>query len=488
MRKNIKWLLLVSLSFVACNNNDDDSNSAEVPITSGSASFAKYVALGDSFAAGYSDGALFKAGQQNSYVNILAQQFIPAGGAAVTTPFMLDDLGGFSNGGVQIPKFPTRLYFDGVGPRNVSGVTATGITSHLTGQFTNMGIPGAKSYHLIAPNFGDIAGVFASPATANPYFARFSSSPTTTVLADALAQRPTFFSLWIGGNDVLGYATNGGVPTAQDPVSGDDITPVATFDFVYNTLITNLTANGAKGVVANLPYITALPYFTTVPYNPVVLTEDKVAPLNAAYAQYNDGLKTMVSNSLLTAEEAARRTIKFTAGSNALVIVDSYLTDLTAYRIPSYRQATKEDLIVLLASEFLKNPVGGDPTKINGVTIPLADKWVLSVDEITEVKTATDAYNTTIDAIAKAKGLAFVDTKEALIQLSSDAGVRFGNYQMTATYVKGGAFSLDGVHPTPRGYAYIANLFINAINVKYGATLRTVDLAQYQTLFPKTIH
>jgi phospholipase/lecithinase/hemolysin len=58
---------------------------------------------------------------------------------------------------------------------------------------------------------------------------------------------------------------------------------------------------------------------------------------------------------------------------------------------------------------------------------------------------------------------------------------------MTASFVTGGAFSLDGVHPTPRGYAYISNLFINAINAKYGATLRTVDLAQYQTLFPKTL-
>src|SRR6478609_4969017 len=112
MIKNFKWLLLVSLSFVACNNNDDDAAETEVPVTSGSASFAKYVALGDSFAAGYSDGALFKKAQETSYVNILAQQFIPAGGTAATTPFMVDNTGGFSNGGEQVPQFPTRLYFD----------------------------------------------------------------------------------------------------------------------------------------------------------------------------------------------------------------------------------------------------------------------------------------------------------------------------------------------------------------------------------------
>src|SRR6187402_2358325 len=102
MIKNFKWLLLASLSFVACDSNDDEGAVVEEPITSGSATFSKYVALGDSFAAGYSDGALFKTGQENSYVNILAQQFIPVGGVAATNPFMLDNLGGFSNGGVQI--------------------------------------------------------------------------------------------------------------------------------------------------------------------------------------------------------------------------------------------------------------------------------------------------------------------------------------------------------------------------------------------------
>jgi lysophospholipase L1-like esterase len=487
MIKNFKWLLLVSLSFVACNNNDDDSTPVEIPITPGTAVLTKYVALGDSFAAGYSDGALFKAGQANSYVNILAQQFVPAGGAAITTPFMVDNVGGFSNGGVQVlPKFPSRLVFNGVGPVNVPGVSGTAITAHLTGSFNNMGIPGAKSYHLIAPGYGNLAGVFATPATASPYFARFSSSATTTVLADALAQSPTFFSLWIGGNDVLGYATNGGVPTSQDAVLGDNITPTATFDFAYNTLVTNLTANGAKGVVANLPYVTSLPYFITVPYNPVPLDAVKATQLNAGYATYNGGLQAMVTNGLLTVAEATKRTIKFAAGNNAVVIVDSYLTNLSAYGVPSYRQVTKEDLVVLPARTFIGTLVGGNPLYVNGVSVPLADKWVLSKDEIAEVKTATDAYNVTIKAAADAKGLAFVDTRTTMEQLST-GGIRFGNFQMTSAYVTGGAFSLDGVHPSPRGYALIANLFVDAINTKYTATLRHADLSVYPIQYPAMI-
>ncbi|AOW08917.1 G-D-S-L family lipolytic protein [Flavobacterium gilvum] len=486
--KNFKWLLLASLSFVACNNNDDDSAPAEVPITPGSASFAKYVALGDSFAAGYSDGALFKAGQQNSYVNILAQQFMPAGGVAITTPLMSDNIGGLLLGGNVIAG--PRLYFNGKAPVSVTGTPTTEVTNHLTGTFNNLGIPGAKSYHLVAAGYGNTAGVASGKA--NPYFARFSSSPSTTVLADAMAQSPSFFTLFIGGNDVLAYATSGGVGVNQtgnmDPSTygSNDITDPTVFANVYGALATSLTANGAKGAVANLPYVTTLPYFTTVPYNPVPLDAATANQLNAGYAQYNGGLQQMVANKLLTADEAARRTIKFAAGNNAVVIVDSYLTNLSAFGLPSYRQVTKEDLVVLTARTFIGTTVGGDPTKINGVSVPLADQWVLSKDEVKEVQVATDAYNKTIVSVADSKGLAMVDTKLAMTQLST-SGVRFGNFHMTAAYVTGGAFSLDGVHPSPRGYAYIANLFVSAINAKYGSTLRTTDLSQYQIQYPAVI-
>ena len=84
MIKNIKWLAFVALAFVACNSDDDvvvDPNSTDgTPLTAGTADFSNYVALGDSFAAGYSDNALFMGGQMNSYPNIMATQFSLVGG------------------------------------------------------------------------------------------------------------------------------------------------------------------------------------------------------------------------------------------------------------------------------------------------------------------------------------------------------------------------------------------------------------------------
>lgn len=488
MIRNFKWLLLISITFVACNNDDEDMTAVEVPITSGTASFTKYVALGDSFAAGYSDGALFKKGQENAYVTILSQQFALAGGGEFRTPFTNDNIGGLLLNGNVIAG--TRLYFNGSGPLPVNAKPTTEVTSKVAGPINNLGIPGAKSYHLVAPGYGNVAGV--PSGAANPYFARFASSPGTTVLADALAQTPTFFSLWIGGNDVLGYAVSGGIGVnrtgnfSPSTYGSNDITDPTVFANVYTGLINALTANGAKGVVANLPYVTTLPYFKTVPYNPVPLTAVVAAQLNAGYAPYNGGLQAMVTNGLLTAAEATRRTVKFAAGANAVVIVDEYLTNLAAFGIPSYRQATKEDLLVLTSRTFIGTLVGGNAAAVNGVSVPLADNWVLSKEEIAEVRVATDAYNITIKTVADAKGLAFVDTKAIMAQLSA-GGIRFGNFHITAAYVTGGAFSLDGVHPSARGYALIANLFAGAINAKYTATLRPVDLGLYPIQYPATI-
>jgi hypothetical protein len=65
MIKNFKWLLLVSLTFVACNSDDAVvvvSNSSDGLPLAGVANFSKYV--GNSLTSGYSDGALFIEGQK----------------------------------------------------------------------------------------------------------------------------------------------------------------------------------------------------------------------------------------------------------------------------------------------------------------------------------------------------------------------------------------------------------------------------------------
>ena len=242
--------------------------------SSGNANFTRYVALGNSLTAGYTNGALYTSGQSYSYANLIAGQMKLAGGGAFVMPVVINEAG-LLPGKMKLGIGTNCLGASSLGPVPADG-TPTGIPGALAPvgySVNNFGVPGAKSYHLVAPGYGNPAGV--ALGTANPYFVRFASSATTTVLADAMAVDPTFFSLWIGNNDVLGYSTTGGL--------GDVITSQAMFTGALTAVITNMTANGAKGIVANIPDVTSVPFFTTVPYNGLVLTkQEQVDALNAA--------------------------------------------------------------------------------------------------------------------------------------------------------------------------------------------------------------
>jgi hypothetical protein len=483
MIKNIKWLLLASISIVAC-NNDDEEVVAEAPLTAGTANFSKYVALGNSLTAGFSDNALFKKGQEGSYTNIMSQQFKLVGGGDFKIPFTNDNIGGLLFGGVQNPAFGPRLYFNGAGASQVAGPPTTEVFNPAivaAGPYNNCGVPGAKSFHLLSPSYGSAAGL--ATGTANPYYVRFAPNATTSVVAYAMSQTPTFFSLWIGNNDVLGYATSGGDGT--NPITPTTGVAGVGFDGTYTALVNTLTSAGAKGVVANIPYVNTIPFFTTVGYNPATLSAAQVSALNSGYAAYNGGLVAAKNLGLITEAERLQRTITFAVGKNAVVMVDEYLTDITAVSpaLIKMRQATKDDYVVLSSQGVSAQAFLGAG---NGTATPLQDRWVLSKNEVAELKTATDAYNVTIKTLAESKGLAFVDTNAVLSQVAN-GGIRFGNYHMSSAFAVGGAFSMDGVHPSPRGYALIANKFLEAINAKYGSTFKPVDLGKYQIQFPAVL-
>ena len=490
MKKNIMntkyiWLIVILLGFTACNEIDDvlaDNNifpEAELPaLTSGSADFSNYVSVGASFTAGFTDGAVFIAAQENSFPNIMAKEFAKIGGGAFTQPLMSDNFGGLAIGGTRIAD--PRLVFGGATPVPLESLigpvtVTTDLVSNPSGPFNNLGVPGAKSFHLLGNGYGNIANL---PSAANPYAVRLTgSTPDASILELAMAQNPSFFTLSeIGGNDVLGYATTGG--DGSNP-----ITDTATFDFAFTTLVTSLTSGGAKGVVTNVPYITDLPHFTTVPHNPIPLDAATAGFLNSAgvYGAYNAGIQGafafLVSVSAISPEDAAaeiaKRTITFQAGAgNAVVIMDESLTDLTAINpaLVSMRQATADDLFILPSSSFIgTEAIPGNPTTVNGVAIPLADEWVLIPSEQQEIKDATDAYNSTIAAVASANAnVVLVDLNSILTQLAS-TGTVFDGFTLNANLVTGGAVSLDGVHLTARGYAFMANKFLEAIDTQFGS-------------------
>lgn len=520
MKKYLKYIALpaIAFGFIACEPELEEDITDGTFYTSGDANFSNYVAVGNSLTAGFADSALYITGQENSYPNIMATQFSLVGGGEFTQPLVNDNLGGLLLGGTQITQNRFVLATDengNPGPAVLAGTPTTDVANALTGNFNNMGVPGAKSFHLVAPGYGNVAGV--ATGQANPYYARFASSATATVIGDAVAQSPTFFSLWIGNNDILGYATAGGSGVDQtgnfDPTTygSNDITDPNVFASVYSQQVDLLVGTGAQGVLVNLPDVTSIPFFTTVPAQAIPLDAATAASLNAAFGAYNTQvLPGLAAFGIITPEEAAARQINFAAGANFVTMQDDDLTDIsaivqgppfnldpiTAGVLSTLRQATASDIIPLTAAGVLGTQDQatfdlltslGIPAEqaaqqsINGVTVPLADQFVLSTTEQARITTAQASYNATISALAGANGLALADAQSALQQVAS-GGTSFNGGVLTSTFVTGGAFSLDGVHPTPRGYALTANVLLDAINATYGSTVPGVDIGNYATV------
>jgi len=515
--KHLNKILLAALTVTTFSCNDDfDHPIEDIHVTSGEADFSKYIALGNSLTSGYRDNALYQSGQENSYPNILAGLMKAAGGGDFKIPYMPNNVGGFTN----LPGFPGKLELKIVnGSLSPVATEALAALDNVSSQgpYQNMGVPGAKSYHLIAPNYGDQAGLLTSPATANPYFVRFASNATTSVIEDAVAQKPTFFSLWIGNNDVLGYATSGGVGVDHNETNNlvpstygsSDISNVNVVKASINEELKALTVIGAKGVIANIPSVSSVPYFTTVPYAPLSPANPSFGPLIDELNSTYEGL-----NRVFDALGASDRKISFSkTAASAVVIKDKDLTDLsaqiTAALTPQLglatatlygmtygqvRQATKNDLLVLSSSSVIGKV---DATRLSnlmaaglsqetaaklsivGVSYPMVDKYVLTQKETAKAEAAVLKYNAAITELADSYNIALVDMYSQMQKLSSSTGIKYYGQTYTTTYISGGAFSLDGIHLTGNGYAIVANMFVDAINAKYNSTLRKVYPANY---------
>ena len=504
-----KFLVLATLAIGFASCEPEFENPIADSYSAGEADFSSYVSIGNSLTAGYMDGTVSKGSQINSYPNLLAQQFALVGGGAFTQPSYEDDvnnLGGLLLGGIQLA--PTRLVIDASQgrPENLAGTPTIEISNLQKSAYNNMGVPGAKSFHLLASGYGNVAGVTIGQA--NPYFVRHATTPTATVLGDAMTKAPTFFTNWIGNNDVLAYATSGGIGVDQNAAGNtnpttygaNDITNANTFASVYSTIVNTLTSNGAKGVVCTIPSVTSIPFFTTVPSNPLTATtigQGNQAAGVAAIGQLNAQLYGPLKQALTAFGAGDRISLLNPNAANPLLIKDETLTNLSAQLTAAFtptlgpttaafygsvfgqaRQAKFTDRVLLTTSGVIGTAPAGIPAPLDkyGITYPLQDQHLLIPSELTAIANATNAYNASIKAIAASKNLAVADMNVILNYLSSGLVVESGQIY-TANYFSGTTteskvlFSLDGVHPNARGYAVIANELIKTINAKFKSNL-----------------
>lgn len=427
MKKNFKLYIGLALLGLAtsCAPTLD-----ELETSKGTADFSKFIAVGNSLTSGYADNGLYLEGQKVAFPNLMAEQFKLVGGGDFTSPFFSTEqengsgyikLKSLVDGNPVMELVTDKLAIRGKSP------SGGPLYTKYTEPIQNLGVPGMRLDMSMAPAIGTVAG--------NPYFERLlpdGTSPALKYVEYASSHEHTFFSFWLGNNDVLGYAMNGAAES-EDPTK--KLTDLPTFEFAYNTFITKLTEKGSKGVVATIPDVTSIPFMNTV----------TTARLNAAVEAASGG-----------------------AAKNVFIATKT-----------GPRAATAEDLFVLTfptallgVPNDLKIPYGMHPMN------PIEDKYVLDKAEVAAVTARVKAYNDKIKAIATSKDLAIADVHAFLNKVKS--GYNYNGVHISAAFITGNAFSLDGVHLTPMGNAIVANLFIDAINSKYDSKISKLDISQYR--------
>ncbi len=535
--KNFKYfyLVLITLLFVgSCKQEPIVPTDAPAPApaptpAAGAASFTKFVAIGNSFVAGMQGGALFNDGQKNSLPAIMAEQFKAVGGGAFNQPDIKATLGYnlfiTPNPGSDQRVLGRLLLQYGTSKDCVTGAPSAKPTAQkyalgnleavpnpalnpafiYTGgkpNLNNFGIPAIQLGQALIPQTGSWAGAGVDPRF-NPFYGRLAYPGTgaSTIIGDAAAAGGSFFLFWLGLDDFFLYAANGGDPNKAPLNSG------AAFGAQYNIAIGALLGSNAnlKGVIGNFPDIFVMPHFTSVAYNPIPLDATTAAFVGGAFAGYNAALDGLIASpgvpsSLKT--ELATRKITFVAScTNKILITDETLTPLGPYfdRLKSLgaindaqraalkpyelvRQTTPTDVLPLATGSILGTTVGGNPSLINGISVPLADQYCLIPSEVTEIKAARDAFNLAITGVANTNSsrIALADVSGALATLVTNKAAVMNGVTLTPNInPPTGIYSEDGVHPNTRGYAFLSTVFISAINAKFSATVALTDVSKY---------
>ncbi len=512
-------LLVAGIVTYSCDGIEDsliEDQKEENPLpsppeySSGSADFSNFIAIGNSLTAGFADGALYTSAQNTSIPAMLAAQLSATveGGVPFVQP-AINSEDGFNtsvnpnpNNGITFGRFKLDTDIPGPSPT----IDGDPIGAYTGDPVDNFGVPGITVGQLLVPETGGPADP-GNPAY-NPFYARFAADPgNSTIIGEAAAAQPTFFSLWIGSNDVLGYAAGGGANPGILTSNGD-------FETRYNGVINTLMANtSANGVVTNIPPILGLAFFRAVSWNAIAIDEATATQLNQGLASVNGAYQALVDNLGHSQADADRRKTNYTAGNNPILVIDEELEDLgpkfdqlegagainaqqRAALVP-YEQArplTEGELVVISAGSVLNTPFNGNASQPIGIVIPLGfntdgslsgDRFYLTLAEQGEIETSRASFNATIAAAVNANSsrLVLYDTNSPsgafadLFGLSDGVpGITIDGVDLTPDFAPSGVLSTDGVHPNPRGNAILVNGMLNAIETGFGATLPRVNV------------
>jgi hypothetical protein len=428
----VLWAV-TSIFFTSCKSNDGDH-----PLP-GRADFSRYIAVGNSLTAGQADRGQYLEGQQNSYPEIMAKQLKAVGGGDFSSAFFTtgqeNGTGYLALAGIGADSIPdivevnTRLAVRG--QYTLPDGSKINLLTKYQGPLNNYGVSGIRLSDVNDIDYGNKNQLYERLLSENP---PLNKKP----YLDFITEKPfTFFSCWLGNNDVLLYAARGGT-------KADFPTDKGKFTELYNTVVTRLTATGAKGVVATIPDVTKTAFLTTFTVASLLKEVQKSAP----------------------------------------AVKDLFIQTADL----SVRAATAEDFFILPFGTAgllgVKNPAG-QPYGLDPAN-PISAEFVLDKAEIAIVKEHTDAYNAAIRSVAAARNLALYDAFADFNDIADADGLTENGVKFTSAFIRGNLFSLDGIHLTPRGYAHVANGMIKVINEKYAAKIPLTDVSKFRAI--KTVN
>ncbi|HEY6223619.1 MAG TPA: hypothetical protein VIW26_07540 [Gemmatimonadales bacterium] len=370
--------------------------------------FDRYVSLGNSITAGFQSGGINDSTQVLAYGNLLAGQ-------------------------MRTPYFQPLLNRPGCPPPIVNVFLGT-----VVGPPLNPALPCAlrKQQPVPPPFLNDVAVPGAGVEDILSNVSPGSNTLTTLILggmsqtAAMLRANPTFVSVWIGNNDVLGPATD--TANAGNPAELLDPTAfAASYDSILGA-IARTPASG-KGVLLGVNDVVTIPYFS---YGSVYLGAKLAGALPA----------------------------NFSVSPDCAPLALGGVGDTT--------------LVPFRYGFGLIGAARADSTTV--FTLDCLNDHNITASELAGLHSIVATYNTHIAAQASSRGYAYVDPNPAILALKADtaqfAVFPHANPQdpkfTTAPF--GSAFSRDGVHPSTASHKLIANVLIQTINAKYGTTLPAI--------------
>ncbi|MCU0305247.1 MAG: SGNH/GDSL hydrolase family protein [Thermoanaerobaculales bacterium] len=389
--------------------------------------FTRYVALGDSLTAGFASGSLMDYYQERSYPALIADQ---AGVGTFQMPL------------VAVPGLAPALVLESLSPLSIAQTDVAPPSDPLEyfynvtleAPYQNLGIPGADTtdllattgniFNLIGGNYDNVMFdlILRTPQVEDPTTGQLVDY---TALVSAIGQQPTFVTVWIGSNDVLGAVL------AATPVDGITMTPLADFTAAYTQLIGALATSlpNAEIVVLNIfPDARWIPFTATVP------TSTEIAGVGTVPFIGEDG--------------------PLGPGDYLTLPAGSMLAQGMGLPVPG-SPPLPENL----------NPATGAP----GV--------ILRAAEIELINARLAAVNQVIAGVTgQFSNVHLLDIAPIFEALENGHYRPFGGIELTTEFLVGGIFSYDGFHPQNVGQAVVASAIIDLVNDRLGAGLPALDM------------